>query len=163
MSENEIDDLLGGPVGCAKVDAGDSDEAEHDRCGLGDLATVGPLNTLELGPGGAQEGDGTMVNRLGGSANDSTALTRSPIAESLLDRGALAADATSPRRDQPIWGHFTGAFAILPGVNLPLERGSAGAPDEGGVELIDLSRMGERAGKVGSYRPVLGGGRRAFA
>ena len=162
-SEDEVDDLLGCPIGGTEVDAGDGDEAEHDRGGLGDMATIGPLHALELGPGGAQERDGTMVDRLGGPANDGPTLTRRPIAERLLGRGTPAAAAASARRDQPGWWRLAGAFAILLNINLLLERHSAGAPDERGVELVGLSRVGESPGEVGSHRPVLGWGRRALA
>src|SRR5207244_7063887 len=42
--------------GGAEVEAGDGDEPEHDRGRLRDLAAVGPLHALELGPARAQEG-----------------------------------------------------------------------------------------------------------
>ncbi len=57
LSEDEFDDFLGDVVGQAQVGAGDGDEAEHDGGRLGDLAAVGPLHALELGPAGAQEAD----------------------------------------------------------------------------------------------------------
>src|SRR5664280_2172232 len=54
-SKDEFHDFLGDEVGEPKVGAGDGDEAEHDGCGLADLAAVGPLYALKLGPAGGEE------------------------------------------------------------------------------------------------------------
>src|SRR6185437_6758261 len=49
-SEDEFDDFLCDDVGEAEIRAGDGDEPEHDGGRLRDLAAVGPLDALELGP-----------------------------------------------------------------------------------------------------------------
>src|SRR3954453_5304979 len=53
--EDEVDDSLRDRVGESQVGTGDGDEAEDDGRGLGDLTAVGPLDALQLGPGGPQE------------------------------------------------------------------------------------------------------------
>jgi hypothetical protein len=72
---------LGCPVRHAEIDAGDSNESEYDRGGLGDVATIRPLNPLKLGPAGAQEGDRTAMKGLGGLAGDRRAIAPSAILE----------------------------------------------------------------------------------
>jgi hypothetical protein len=82
--EDETNDLLGRPVGDAEIDAGNRDEAEHDRCGLRDVAAIRPLYPLELGPACAQEGEGTAVDGLGGPASDGRTLGSGAIAKRFL-------------------------------------------------------------------------------
>src|SRR3954471_10629386 len=53
--EDEVDDSLRDRVGESQVGTGDGDEAEDDGRGLGNLTAVGPLDALQLGPGGPQE------------------------------------------------------------------------------------------------------------
>ena len=65
-TDHTIDDPVGGRIGDAEVQAGDDDEAQHDRGGLPDLAAVGPLDPLQLGPGGREERDEAKAARLGG-------------------------------------------------------------------------------------------------
>jgi hypothetical protein len=48
--DDDVDDLLGDPVGETEVQAGDDDEADDHAGGLGDLTAVGPLHALQLGP-----------------------------------------------------------------------------------------------------------------
>src|SRR3954447_1319053 len=62
--EDEVDDALRDYVGEAEVGARDGDEAEDDGRGLSDLTAVGPLDALQLGPGGAQEVDDAIALRL---------------------------------------------------------------------------------------------------
>src|SRR5277367_661833 len=52
-SEDEFDEFLRHVVGDAEIGTGDRDEADdHGRC-LEDLAAIGPLDPLQLGPAGA--------------------------------------------------------------------------------------------------------------
>src|SRR5690349_23521285 len=60
-SQDEFDDFFGYVVGQPEIGAGDCDEAKHDGRGLRDLAAVGPLHALQLGPAGAQEGSGAIA------------------------------------------------------------------------------------------------------
>src|SRR6478752_843812 len=53
--EDEFDDFFGDEVGQAEIGAGDRHETEHDGGRLRDLAAVGPLDPLQLGPAGTQE------------------------------------------------------------------------------------------------------------
>ncbi len=106
----------------AKIDAGDRDKAKDDCRGLRDLATVGPLHTLKLGPAGTQECDRTMVDRLGRRASERRS-PGAPVAERLSGRCATAATTTPARRDELGRWSLVGAFAILLDVDLLLERG----------------------------------------
>ena len=85
--EDEFDDFLGHVVGEAEVGAGDRDEAEHDRRGLRDLAAVGPLYALELGPAGAQEADRAVA----------AAQRRAGLGARLAAAASAAAAAARPR------------------------------------------------------------------
>jgi hypothetical protein len=51
-------------VGKAKIGAGDHNEAKNDCSCLPDLAAVGPLDALQLGPRGAQEVKEAAEDRL---------------------------------------------------------------------------------------------------
>src|ERR1700677_4484139 len=55
--QDEFDDFLGDIVGEAEIGAGDRDEPEHDGRGLKHMATIRPLDALQLGPAGAQKPD----------------------------------------------------------------------------------------------------------
>jgi hypothetical protein len=55
--QDGVDDLLGHPVGDAQVRARDDHETDHHARRLEDLAAVGPLDALQLGPAGRQELD----------------------------------------------------------------------------------------------------------
>jgi hypothetical protein len=58
--EDKFDDFFGDDVGGAEIQAGDDDEPEHDGGRLRDVAAVGPLNALQLGPARANERDGAV-------------------------------------------------------------------------------------------------------
>src|SRR2546421_1291471 len=60
-SQDEFDDFLGYDVGEPQIRAGDCHEAKDDGRRLRDLAAIGPLHALELGPAGAQEGSGAIA------------------------------------------------------------------------------------------------------
>jgi hypothetical protein len=172
--EDEIYDALGHPVGGAEVGAGDGDEAEYDGGRLGDLAAVGPLDALELSPGGAEKGDGATWQGVaalaggwccgtlaegfeGGAVVATAATTGAATCGRELGRGAVGLKATVTlglgrldwrlRRDGlgPRFG--IGALSRLgPG----LGGHATGAADEGGVELVDLAGgVVERTREVG--------------
>src|SRR6202035_3554803 len=64
-SEDEFDDFLGDVISQAEVGPGDGHEAEHDGRRLRDLAAVGPLHALQLGPAGTQEADRAVASAQG--------------------------------------------------------------------------------------------------
>src|SRR5271154_302 len=87
-SEDEFDDFFGYVIGEAKVGAGDRDETEHHSGRLGDVAPVGPLRALQLGPAGAQERDGSVAATQGSA--------RGPRVAAVENRAtAVAATITS--------------------------------------------------------------------
>src|SRR6266576_125968 len=60
-SQDEFDDFFGYEVRQPQIGAGDCHEAKHDGRRLRDLAAIGPLHALQLGPAGAQEGSGAIA------------------------------------------------------------------------------------------------------
>src|SRR3954465_1316836 len=117
--EDEVDDALRDGVGEAEVGARDGDEAEDHGGGLGDLAAVGPLNALQLGPRGAQEvGDaiapGTRAgrgarlarcrNRRGLGLGAGAGADRLALELSLVDVGRLAVRPRDDRRLELVLG-----------------------------------------------------------
>src|SRR5439155_3552558 len=121
------------------VGAGDGDEAQRDRRGLRDLAAVGPLHALELGPRRAQEVDHPVASRAGARrdaapgglglgllvlARDRPDRRGARAAALVLELGGLAAGAGDDRR----LGEVDPGRAVLPVVRdaftarlLPLE------------------------------------------
>ena|GEM_PF-6057265 len=156
-SEDEIHDLLGRPVGNTKIETGNGHEAQDDRSGLRDLATIGPLYSVELGPAGAQEGQSAGVNGLCRLANERRTLGRSAIAECLLGRLQPTAASTTPspicRNELLARLRIKRAIAVLR-LGLLLEGNSTGATDESRVELVDIAGMRKSSGKVGTNGPV---------
>src|SRR3954469_13997400 len=112
--EDEVDDALRDGVGEAEVGARDGDEAEDDGGGLRDLAAVGPLDALQLGPGGAQEvGQSVALGPRAGRRGRSPA--RGRRRGSLGDRLALELGLVD-----------VGGLAVGPG-------------DDRGLDLVDLA------------------------
>src|SRR3954470_1267112 len=103
--EDEVDDALRDRVGEAEVGARDGDEAQDDGRGLRDLTAVGPLDALQLGPGGAQEVDDAVALRLRagrrggrGAAGGRRGLgDRLALELGLVDVGGLAVGAGDDR------------------------------------------------------------------
>jgi hypothetical protein len=164
--EDEIYDLLGCPVGSTEIETGNGHEAQDDRGGLRDLATIRPLYSVKLRPAGAQEGDSTGVNGLCGLASERRALGRGAVAERLRGRLQPSAASTTPSpicRDELLARRrIERAIAVLR-LCLLLDRDSTGATDEGRVELVDIAGMRKRSGKVGAYGPVLSWSGRTLA
>jgi hypothetical protein len=162
-SENEVDDLLSCPVGDTEVDTGDGHEAHDNRCGLRDMATVGPLYSLKLGPAGTKKGDRTSVDRLGGLVGDNRALGSGAIAERFLGGLRAASTTTSPPACRDTFGRWRieRRLTILM-LWLLLNWNSARAADERGVELVDVSGVRERSWKIRPNRPGLGWSRGAL-
>jgi hypothetical protein len=144
--EDEVDDLLGCPVGRTEIKAGDGDEAEYDCCGLRDLATVGPLHPLELGPAGTQEGDGTVVDRSIRLLCGQRPLRSRVFTKCSLNRriSSSTPPTASSRRDQLGWFGHEGALAVL--LRLLIHWNSTGTTNECGIELIDISSVGKSSG-----------------
>src|SRR4051812_21157335 len=121
--EDEVDDLLGRPVGDAEVDPGDQDEAQDHRGGLADLAAIRPLDTLELRPRGAEEVDEPVAARGGGAARG---------------LGHLGAAATVGGRGRE------GLLLQLGLLELPadavVDRVALGAADDAGLEDLLVAR-----------------------
>jgi hypothetical protein len=168
--ENKVDDLLRHPIGDAEIGAGDCHEAEHDRCGLRDLATIGPLYSLKLGPAGPQERNRANGKRLLGLASGSglrcSALRSGPLSKSVLGGAASATTPTAATtsgwnqlgRLGLVWA-LTVALRLdqrLLGLELLLDRHPAGATDERRIELIDVTGVRKRTRKIGAHRPICG-------
>src|SRR3954452_6726530 len=125
--DDEVDDLLGDPVGHAQVGARDDHEADDDAGGLRDLAPVGPLDALELGPGGAQElkeAGATGLRRMRGlpatgAGQRAVVLVDVAVVVEIAD-GLLHATVE------------LGVDVVLVGLTL-------GAADQRGLELLDLA------------------------
>jgi hypothetical protein len=118
------------------------------------------LHALQLGPAGTQEGEGATVNGLCGSADERRGLTSrsGTVTERDLCRLVSRSPSTSApsRFDQAGW-NLTRALAVLLRLDL-LVRDPAGATDDGGVELVGVSRVGQRPWEVGANRLILGWG-----
>jgi hypothetical protein len=120
------------------------------------MTTVGPLYSLKLGPAGPQEADRPTMEWLGRLANKLAALGSRTIAERFLSglRSTSAATSSPICRDELGWRRIQGAIAILR-LCLLLNGDSACTANECGVELVDVSRVGQGRRKVGPNRPVL--------
>src|SRR5580693_1297438 len=156
-SEDEVDDLLGRPVGSAEIETGNGHEAQDDRGGLRDLATIRPLYSVKLRPTGAQEGESTGVNGLCGLASERSALRRGAITECLLGRiqptAAPSATPASICRDELVGRRrIERAIAIL-GLVLLLDGDPTRTANERRVELVDVARVRKSGGEIGANRP----------
>src|SRR5690242_14177495 len=140
--DDEVDDLLGGPVGDAQVDAHHRDESKHDSSRLCDLTTVGPLHTLKLGPAGTQEGAHASADRL---------------AWATRRKGCFAAErsvAASVLGSTPTGGRLALLLRIVDRGGR-LRWNTAGSAHERGVELVDVSDVIELTGQVLAHDSAL--------
>ena len=80
-SENQFDDFFCHVVGDAEIGPGDRHEAEDDSRRLGDLAAVGPLHALQLGPTGAKEGQRAVAPAQRSPRGTSAIAAPAPMAE----------------------------------------------------------------------------------
>ena len=90
--ENRVHDLLGDLVGDAEEDTGDHDEAKYDTGRLRHLATVRPLDALQLSPAAAQEVEDAIAvlgARAGGLLVGQLRLTEGDIHRLLRKRPEL--------------------------------------------------------------------------
>ncbi len=124
--EDEVDDLLGYPVGATEIQTGDDDEAQHDARRLEDLRAVGPLHALKLSPARAQEGNGATWQRfatttlhLAGVTSAIDFLSRRFNCGESITRSGLGIDRLRLIR-QLLWS----------------DRYAFGAPHERGIELV---------------------------
>ena len=87
-----------------RYSAGDGDEPEHDSGRLRDLTTIGPLDSLQLGPAGTQEGDCATRERLRRLGSRSRSLWGRGLWQLVEDRLVASAitTATSPARGHQV-------------------------------------------------------------
>jgi hypothetical protein len=110
---------------------------------LRDLATIGPLHALKLGPAGTQESERATVHRTVGLASREDALRRGVFAKGKLNRGICtptATAATAGRGNQP-GGRRRLERALAATFELLLQGDTTGAADERRVELVDVARV----------------------
>src|SRR6266536_314440 len=136
FSDDGVDDLLGDPVGDAQVQAGDDDEADDHAGRLRDLTAVGPLDALQLGPGGAQEAYEAPRALAGRCAWSDLALPRGRsdtdgflFQSSVVDLVRLVLLLLVAERAAP----GVGVLVLAEG----LDRLAFGARDQRGLELVD--------------------------
>jgi hypothetical protein len=154
LLEDEIHDLLGGPVGEAQVYASDDEEAEHHRSGLRDVAAIWPLHTLKLCPTRPQERNGAKTKGLARPATGSGLLGGHTLTERLLQLvGAPSTTAASTLCGRKL--PLTRAFAVPLDLHLLLKRNAPGATHERGVELVDVPCVVERPREIRPYRTIL--------
>ena len=133
----------------AEIDAGHGHEAEHHGRGLRDLAAIGPLHPLQLGPARLQEGDRATEQRASGRGRSTggLALGRTTLTWGLAERGgrgllALARELVLVDGELAAVGHLAGEL---------------GAVRELEVELVDVTDVPDRLGDRGSrLEPAVG-------
>src|SRR5580704_17943921 len=170
-SQDEFNDFLGDVVRGAEVQTSNCDEAEHDGRRLEDVTAVRPLDTLQLGPAGAQKADRAVAfaNRgagclLGADATVGAAATGTPAHRRAgwFLKFVLADVALGQR----LGLDFALGEVVDVGALVGIERHAAGAADERGVELVGVSGVLERSRHVrlaGKLRQRVGCAVRAAA
>jgi hypothetical protein len=124
---------------------------------LKDVTAIGPLDSLELGPAGAQEPDRAVAPAQG--------RTRCPFRADAVGATAPATTGT-PASASDTSGFLQFIFCALAlGLSLGLDLGlgerlgvggeATRTTDERRVELIDIPRMLQRAGQVSSLDRAL--------